>query len=193
MFLTNNSISAQQLLGLQTFGKYGLVTANKREIVFFSVLPSNIAVMSRDTVERKINNLMLLLSAWSDIEIICTDGCESFDQNKIFITDRIAQEENPKVQELLKLDLEHMDSIQSEMANARQFFFAYKFNKARQSDDEIGVLVTRIERQLAEQDFVSHRLEKPAIKKLLAVYFGISSYGDSIPDEETYNGEDAFL
>ena len=37
--------TVQQFLGLETFGKYGLI-AGKAEYVIFSILPSNIAVMS---------------------------------------------------------------------------------------------------------------------------------------------------
>lgn len=41
--------TVQQLLGLETFGKYGLI-AGKAEYVVFSILPSNIAVMSLESV-----------------------------------------------------------------------------------------------------------------------------------------------
>lgn len=40
--------TVQQLLGLETFGKYGLI-AGKAEYVVFSILPSNIAVMSLES------------------------------------------------------------------------------------------------------------------------------------------------
>ena len=45
--------TVQQLLGLETFGKYGLI-AGKAEYVVFSILPSNIAVMSLESVQIKI-------------------------------------------------------------------------------------------------------------------------------------------
>lgn len=44
--------TVQQLLGLETFGKYGLI-AGKAEYVVFSILPSNIAVMSLEEQSKR--------------------------------------------------------------------------------------------------------------------------------------------
>lgn len=147
--------TVQQLLGLETFGKYGLI-AGKAEYVVFSILPSNIAVMSLESVQIKIEKLMDLLTAFPNIQIFCTDGCECFDNNKIFISTRIDDEENNAVRELLTKDLEHMESIQSELSNSRQFYLVYRFRN--QSKDLVGTIVSRLEKCMSEYDFVCKRL-----------------------------------
>ena len=178
--------TVQQLLGLETFGKYGLI-AGKAEYVVFSILPSNIAVMSLESVQIKIEKLMDLLTAFPNIQIFCTDGCECFDNNKIFISTRIDDEENNAVRELLTKDLEHMESIQSELSNSRQFYLVYRFRN--QSKDLVGTIISRLEKCMSEYDFVCKRLEKSDSKQFLAVYFGISSYGAEIADVEGATNE----
>lgn len=177
----NNNASTAEFLGFEGFGKFGLL-ANGREIVFFAVAPSNIAVLSDGSVERKVDKLSAMLTAFPEIEILAIDGCECFDDNKIFLNSRIEAESSEVIRQLLQKDSEHLDSIQSDMSNSRQFFITYKFYK--QTDDMIGIVTTRLEKALTEHDFVSHRLDKREIKQLLAVYFGISNYGDMIPDFE---------
>lgn len=76
--------SVQQLLGIQTFTKYGLLTDNG-ELLFYRVAPTNISVLSAANIEIKIRHLQMLLSAIPDLEIICTDSCECFDDNKAYL------------------------------------------------------------------------------------------------------------
>lgn len=73
--------SVQELLGIRTFTKYGLST-NKGELLFYLVSPTNISVLSHTNIEIKIRHLMMLLSALPDIEIVCTDSSECFDDTK---------------------------------------------------------------------------------------------------------------
>lgn len=64
--------SVQDLLGIKTFTKNGL-QVGKDELIFFSVQPINISVLSHENIEIKIRHLMMVLSAVPDIEISCTD------------------------------------------------------------------------------------------------------------------------
>lgn len=70
--------SVQELMGIKTFTKYGLST-NKGELLFYLVSPTNISVLSHTNIEIKIRHLMMVLSALPDIEIVCTDSSECFD------------------------------------------------------------------------------------------------------------------
>ena len=54
--------SVQQLLGIQTFTKYGLMTDNG-ELLFYRVAPTNISVLSAANIEIKIRHLQMVLSA----------------------------------------------------------------------------------------------------------------------------------
>ena len=114
--------SVQDLVGIKTFTKYGLAT-NKGELLFYLVSPTNISVLSAVNIEIKVRHLMMVLSAIPDIEITCTDSSECFDDNKAYLQGRLAEENNPKVRRLLKKDMDFLDSIQVEMATARQFLF----------------------------------------------------------------------
>lgn len=66
--------STQNLLGLKTFGKFGLCV-NKEELVFFHVQPTNISVLSAEHMDGKIHQLMQLLSCVPKLEIIALDSC----------------------------------------------------------------------------------------------------------------------
>lgn len=88
--------SVQELIGIKTFTKYGLST-NKGELLFYLVSPTNISVLSHTNIEIKIRHLMMVLSALPDIEIVCTDSSECFDDNKAYLTERLEVEENAKV------------------------------------------------------------------------------------------------
>lgn len=90
--------SVQQLLGIQTFTKYGLLTDNG-ELLFYRVAPTNISVLSAANIEIKIRHLQMLLSAIPDLEIICTDSCECFDDNKAYLHRRAMAESNPEVRD----------------------------------------------------------------------------------------------
>ena len=85
--------SVQELMGIKTFTKYGLST-NKGELLFYLVSPTNISVLSHTNIEIKIRHLMMVLSALPDIEIVCTDSSECFDDNKAYLTERLDVEEN---------------------------------------------------------------------------------------------------
>ena len=75
----------QAFIGARTFTKYGLST-NKGELLFYLVAPTNISVLSHTNIEIKIRHLMMVLSALPDIEIVCTDSSECFDDNKAYLS-----------------------------------------------------------------------------------------------------------
>ena len=72
----------QELLGIRSFTDYGLSTRDG-ELIFFFVNPINTSVLPTASIEAKINNLILLLSAQPELEIVCTDSRECFDDNKV--------------------------------------------------------------------------------------------------------------
>ena len=120
--LLNRTRSVQDLLGIRYFTNYGIAT-DKGELVFFRVSPTNISVLSKDSVTAKIRQLMLVLNSKPDIEFACTDAAECFDDNKHYLTQRMQQEPNPMIRSLLAKDREFLDNIQLEMATARLFIF----------------------------------------------------------------------
>ena len=171
--------SVQELLGIKTFTKYGLATT-KGELLFYLVSPTNISVLSHTNIEIKIRHLMMVLSALPDIEIICTDSSECFDDNKAYLTERLEAEENGKVKKLIGKDIDFLDTVQVEMATARQFFFVARLKN--QKEKQVFETANRIESKIAGEGFEVHRLKKPEIKRILALYFDASMQGETMPD-----------
>lgn len=171
--------SVQQLLGIQTFTKYGLLTDNG-ELLFYRVAPTNISVLSAANIEIKIRHLQMLLSAIPDLEIICTDSCECFDDNKAYLHRRAMAENNPDVRGLLLKDKEMLTSMQAEMSNARQFVLVKRCKGMK--PEQVFVAMNRVLKSVSEQGFEAQRMDKADIKRLIAIYFGASMDGDLMPD-----------
>ena len=74
-----------KLLGVKGFSRNGIQTDGHGEIVFYLVSPTDISVLSRAAVAQKIKHLMTLLSAQPDLEIVCIDARENFDNNKLYL------------------------------------------------------------------------------------------------------------
>lgn len=183
--------SVQQLLGIQTFTKYGLMT-DAGELVFFRLSPTNISVLSAATIEIKIQHLKTLLSAIPDLEVVCTDSCECFDGNKTYLHRRATEETNPHVRELLLKDKEMLTGMQAEMSNARQFILVKRYKGMK--PEQIFTDSNQILKSIAERGFEAQRMDKADIKRLLAIYFGASMDGDLMPDadgSQFFEGVDA--
>ena len=171
--------SVQEFLGLKTFTKYGLAT-DKGELIFFQVSPTNISVLSSINIEIKIRHLMMVLSSVQDIEITCTDASECFDDNKAYLQRRLEEEQNLKVRKLLDKDIDFLDSIQIEMATARQFMFITRCRNMK--PEQVFQTVNRVERIISDQGFEVKRMKKADSKRFLALYFDASMNGEQMPD-----------
>ena len=173
--------SVQSLIGFERFTRFGVKT-DKTEIAFFSVEPTNISVLSAANIDTKIRHLMTLLSTVPDLEIIALDSCECFDSNKIYVKDRLQNEQNEGVRKLLESDYSFLDEIQAEMSSARQFMFAIRFR--REKDEQIFNTINRVDKAISEHGFAARRMSKSEIKRMLALYFGTSISGEEISDVE---------
>ena len=174
-----NGASVQSLLGIKSFTDYGLST-NKGELLFFLITPSNISVLSTAAVEIKIRQLMLTLSAIPDVELVCTDSSECFDENKAYLIRRREEEPNAKIKKLLGKDLEFLGEIQLEMATARQFMFVARCRNMNPM--QVFNYANTVQKTVSEQGFDAHRMTKAEIKRYLALYFDVSLRGEYMPD-----------
>lgn len=178
--------TVQELIGIETFSKFGLKTS-KGEIAYFVIAPTNISVLSYENIQLKVWHLMQILSAQPNIEITCIDSCERFDDNKNFMVERLSEEKNPAVKQCLEKDIDYLDNIQIEMSTARQFMFSVRFRIEK--EEQIFNQINRVEKAIAEQGFEVKRLKKNDIKRFLAIYYGASMQGELIPD---IDGKDAY-
>lgn len=171
--------SVQDLIGIKTFTKYGLSTS-KDELLFYMVSPTNISVLSKDAITTKIRQLMLVLNTKPNLEFVCTDASECFDNNKIYLAERIDEEPNPLIKSLLAKDHEFLDNIQLEMATARQFAFIIRCKNMK--PEQVFAEMNRVEKAISDQGFDVKRMRKEDIKRFLAIYFDASFSGDQMPD-----------
>lgn len=171
--------SVQQLLGIQTFTKYGLLT-DTGELLFYRVAPTNISVLSTANIDIKIRHLQMLLSAIPDLEVLCMDSCECFDDNKNYLHDMAMNEPNPEVRALLLKDQEMLTSMQAEMSTARQFILVKRCRGMK--PEQVFIAMNRVLKAVTEQGFEVQRMEKNDIKRLVAIYFNASMDGDLMPD-----------
>lgn len=161
--------STRQLIGAQAVTDYSLVTGGHGELVYFIIKPSNISVLSQASVGARIYALMTVLKGVAEIEMLCLNSRESFEDNKRFLRERMEQEDNPVVRRLLEKDQTHLDRIQVQMATAREFLIIIRLKDEKES--EVFPYLARIEKSLKEQGFSVKRADHEDIKRILAVYY----------------------
>jgi hypothetical protein len=169
MFNKKKSSSTRQLINTKTISDYSLRLFDNEEIVFFIVQPQNLSVMSRDNINSKIFALTNVLKGLAEMEMICLNSRDNFEENKIFLKKRIEEENNPKIIKLLEEDLYHLDKIQIQTATARLFLLALRIKQEEQV--EVHHLLQRIEKLIKLQNLNVKRARKEDIKNMLAVYF----------------------
>ena len=148
---------------------YSLCSIHGDEIVYFLIQPTNISVLSSENLAARIYSLMNVLKGFAEIEMLCLDSRESFENNKRFLRERIAKEDIPEIRALLGQENRHLDRIQVQMATTREFLIIVRLGK--QKKNEIFPYLGRIEKLLSEQGFKVRRADKEDIKRLLAIYF----------------------
>ena len=161
--------STRQLIGAKAVTDYSLVTYGQGELVYFIVKPSNISVLSEASIGARIYALMTVLKGVAEIEMLCLNSRESFENNKQFLKMRMEQEDNPVIRKLLEKDQNHLDRIQVQMATAREFLILIRLKDKKES--EVFPYLSRIEKSLKEQGFSVKRADKEDIKRLLSVYY----------------------
>ena len=161
--------STRRLIGAKEITDYSVATWGHGELVYFMVKPANLSVLSEASIGTRIYALMTVLKGVAEIEMLCVNSRESFEDNKRFLRQRMEQEKNPAVRKLLEKDLTHLDRIQVQMATAREFLILIRLKNEKEA--EVLPYLARIEKSLKEQGFTAKRAGREDIKRLLAVYY----------------------
>lgn len=159
----------RQLIGTREVMDYCLETYRSDRLVYFMIKPTNISVLSEESISARIYALMTVLKGMAELEFLCLNSRESYEDNKHFLRNRMELETNTAVRRLLEQDLVHLDRIQVQMATAREFLVIIRLHNEKES--EVFPYLSRIEKTLREQGFIAKRADKEDIKRLLAVYF----------------------
>ena len=175
--------STRQLMGIDELTDCGVKTA-KGEFVFFLVRPDNLSVLSSEGIAARVRALMELLRGTDTVTLRALDSRESYEQNKIWYQQRLEEETNPAIRELLLKDKEYLDQIQTTTASAREFVLIYPVE--RHGDESIQSWITNRAKFIQDRGFHVRLAGEQDIKRLLAVY-----YQQDVTTEyfESYDGE----
>ena len=175
--------STQQLMGIDQLTGHGVRTP-RGELVYFLIRPDNLSVLSGEVIRNRVRALMELLGGMDTARLLALDSRESFQKNKLRYQERLEQEDNPAVRELLRQDMAHLDTIQTATASAREFAIAYALD--RQSSENTEALIPRMAKDIRDCGFHVQIADEQDIKRLLAVY-----YQQDVTTEffEQYDGE----
>ena len=180
--MKKGNLSTQTMLGVKSFSRNGIQTDGHGEIVYFLVKPTNISVLSRVSIALKVKQLMQLLTVQPDLEIVCLDARENFDDNKLYLDARLEDEVSARIRDLLEQDKVFLDEIQVQMSTAREFLFAVRLRGG--SDEQSFSTLNRIEKSINEQGFDCTRAEKDDVKRILSRYFGINTDEKQLDDHD---------
>ena len=175
--------STRELMGIDEITDYSLKTPHG-ELVYFIIHPTNISVLSESSVSARIYALMTVLKGIAEIEMLCLNSKENFDDNKQYLKRRMDTEQNPVIRQLLQQDSTNLDRMQVQMATAREFLIIIQLKNEKESN--VIPYLSRIEKSLKEQGFTARRANNADIKRLLGVY-----YEQNVTTEkyEDYDGE----
>ena len=174
--------STRELINVKTISNDSLKLFNDDEIVFFVIQPQNLSVMSQENIGAKIFSLTNVLKGLDDMEMICLNSRDNFEDNKLFIKKRISEETDEVIINLLKKDLYHLDQIQTQTATSRLFLLAVRIKPNDQV--ETVALIHRIEKLIKLQNLQVEKANKEQIKNMLAVYFEQNVTSDQFEDYE---------
>ena len=162
-------LSTRQLMNTRRITEYSLETYDGDELVYFMIRPTNLSVLSESSVGARVYALMNVLKGVAEIEMLCLNSRENFEENKGFLRRRAEEERNPVIRQLLERDQNFLDRIQVQMATAREFLILIRLRNQKGKD--VFSYLDRIEKSLKEQGFESRRADEEDIKRILAVYY----------------------
>lgn len=175
--------STRELIGIDEITDYSIKTPHG-ELVYFIIHPTNISVLSDESVSSRIYALMTVLKGIAEIEMLCLNSKENFEDNKQYLKRRMEMEQNHVIRKLLQQDSTNLDRMQVQMATAREFLIIIRLKNEKEFN--VFPYLSRIEKSLKDQGFATRRADNTDIKRLLGVY-----YEQNVTTEkyEDYDGE----
>ncbi len=125
---------------------------------------------------------MNLLKCVAEIEMLCLNSRENFEENKSSLRQRAEEERNPVIRRLLERDQNFLDCIQVQMATAREFLIIIRLHNKKGT--EVFSYLDRIEKSLKEQRLSASRAGSEDIKRIMAVYYEQNVTSEKFEDFE---------
>ena len=159
---------------------YLRVFSNKIKVALL-MKPTNINVLSDEVVISKITSLMNVLKTVSDVELLCVNSTQNYDDNISYLNNLVKTESNIILQDLNKKTIDFLNSIRVNMATNREFFVQMTFNASNTTDDTRSSAVRRTLQQLREGGFIVRLANNEDYKRILTIYYD-SAFNDDYSD-----------
>ena len=127
-------LSTRQLINTKAVSDYSLETYDGDDLVYFMIRPTNLSVLSDSSV--------------AEIEMLCLNSRENFEENKSFLRQRAEEERNLVIRRLLERDQNFLDRIEKSLKEQG-------FSASRAGSEDIK----RIMAVYYEQNVTSERFE----------------------------------
>lgn len=178
----------KEKIGYMTITPNGeLIRSDKTYVYFFKVEPSNLAVLSSINIRTKILSLASLEKQMGQIEMYALDDRENYGENRKFLRDRIAAEENIYIRRILEEDEKFIREVEADASSARTFLISFRVPQAQHQNFEVQL--KNFERLANQSELKIHRIKKEELKEMIAVYFQSDTTSGSFPDVD---GEDYY-
>lgn len=173
--------NTRQLMGVASIhDDYLRVFSNKIKVALL-IKPTNINVLSDEVVISKITSLMNVLKTVSDVELLCVNSTQNYDDNISYLNNLVKTESNTILQDLNKKTINFLNSIRVNMATNREFFVQMTFNASNITDDTRSSAVRRTLQQLREGGFIVRLANNEDYKRILTIYYD-SAFNDDYSD-----------
>ena len=174
--------STRQLMGVSQLTEHGVKVAGG-ELVFYLIQPDNLSVLSPEGVRERVRALSDLLRASTEVIMVAVDSRESFQRNKDYYRARLEEETLPAIRELLRQDMEHLDTIQTGTASSREFALLCRMDAQTATDP---AQLAQVEKRIHSHGFRVRLAGEQDVKRILAVYYQQDAFTDQF---DNYDGE----
>lgn len=181
--------SASEKIGIVSIDDDGsLIRSDGAIIIFYRLIPSNLAVLSSDNIKMKVLNLMNMFRSMGIMEMYAMDDRENFSENRAYLRSRIKTETNPNVRLLLEKDERRMGDIEADSSSARLFVIAFTIPN-NQLEQKVREQLKNFDKIASLSQITVSRMGKDDVKRMLAVYFKHDTVTEEFPDVD---GEDYY-
>lgn len=183
--MKKNNDSVQTLLSIKSIEDDYLLTTNNQELYYFSVQPTNISVLSSEQVGHLVRALSNVISQLDQVEIICTDSSQSYEENLKHLEELAKNEKNAYIRHLDEQDIRYLDNVRSNTATSRVFYLIVRCNGTDSQVDK-NRFITTVQQICKEHKIQVKHAKKEEIKKLVAIYLEQNIYQEEI---QNFDGE----
>lgn len=159
---------SRKLLGIKSIEEGYLLRDDDSEIYFFKIQPYNLAVLSSDVIESKIDAFTEVLKAMEEMSVFCLDGAEDFSNNKNFLKHRISNETNPALKKLLQQEMDEVSLLQQNSSTSRIFLLSFRILQHKKKED-----LVRLSHMIAnarDSGLIISQQSREDIMKMLQIY-----------------------